>query len=131
MSDNIDIVRGGYNDFLAGNVPGVLERFADDFTFSVPGAPDVPYAGTFHNRAELGRFFQEMGEEITMSLFEPREYFASGDRVVVLGHYEGKVNRTGAPYASDWAMAWTFKDGKVVAMQELSDPAQLRKGFAG
>ena len=25
MSDNIDIVRNGYNDFLTGNVPGGLD----------------------------------------------------------------------------------------------------------
>lgn len=130
MSDNISIVQGGYADFMSGNIPGVLERFADEFVFASAGAPEVPYAGTFRNREELLGFFQGLNEHITMSIFEPREFFADGDRVVALGHYAGHVNRNGAPFESDWAMAWTVRDGKVVEMREIADPTQLKRGFA-
>jgi uncharacterized protein len=130
MSNNVDIIRAGYGDFLNGNIPGIIERFADDCTVSIVGAPEVPYAGTYRNRAELAGFFQKLGENVTISVFEPREYFAEGERVVTLGHYSGRVNRNGAPFAADWAMAWTVRDGKIVGMQEISDAAQLRKGFA-
>jgi ketosteroid isomerase-like protein len=130
MSNNVDIIRAGYGDFLSGNIPGVIERFADEFNFNVAGAPEVPYAGTYRNRAELASFFQQLGENVTISFFEPREYFVNGDRVVTLGYYEGKVNRNDVPFAADWVMAWTVRDGKIVGMQEISDPAQLRKGFA-
>ena len=130
MSNNVDIIRAGYGDFLSGNIPGVMERFADEFNFNVAGAPEVPYAGTYGNRTELMSFFQQLGESVTFSLFEPREYFANGDRVLALGRYEGKVNRSDTPFATDWVMAWTIRDGKIVAMQEICDPAQVRKGFA-
>ena len=130
MSSNIDVVRGGYADFLSGNIAGVLDRMAEQIEFSTAGAPEVPYAGTFRSRDELANFFQRLNEEVTMSLFEPREYFADGDRVVALGRYEGKVNRNGAPFAADWAMAWTIKDGKVARMQELADNPELRRAFA-
>lgn len=130
MSKNVEIIRAGYGDFLSGNIPGVIERFADEFSFNIVGAPEVPYAGTYSNRAELGTFFQRLNENVTISVFEPREYFADGDRVVTLGHYSGKVNHNGHPFAADWAMAWTVRDGKIVGMQELADPAQLRQGFA-
>jgi len=130
MNDNIDVVRGGYADFLNGNINGVLDRMADQFEFITAGAPEVPYAGTFRTRDELAGFFQRMSEEVTMSVFEPREYFAEGDRVITLGRYEGKVNRNGAPFAADWAMAWTIKDGKVARMQELADNPALRHAYA-
>ena len=130
MSNNVDIIRAGYGDFLTGNIAGVLERFADDCTVEIAGAPEVPYAGTYRTRAELAGFFQQLGETVTISLFEPREYFADGDRVVTLGRYAGKVNRTDAAFEADWVMAWTLRDGKIVGMQEIADPAALRKGFA-
>lgn len=130
MSNNVDIVRAGYGDFLSGNIPGVIERFADEFSFNIAGAPEVPYAGTYRTRAELASFFQQLGESVTISRFEPREYFANGERVVALGYYEGKVNRNDAPFAADWAMAWTVRDGKIVGMQEISDPSPLRRSFA-
>lgn len=131
MSDNVQIVQGGYADFLSGNIPGVLDRFADEFTFTVPGAPEIPYAGTKRNQQELIGFFQGLNETVNITLFEPREYIAVGDRVITIGHYEGEVRQTGRRFESDWAMAWTLRDGKVVAFREYSDPTQLKAGFAG
>lgn len=133
MSDNdkLQIVRQGYADFLSGNIPGVLERFADEFEFSTPGAPEVPYAGTHRTREELAGFFQKISETVDISLFEPREYLVDGDRIVALGHYEGRVKQSGKSFSTDWAMIWTVRDdGKVYAMREISDPTQLKAGFA-
>ncbi|HYC89331.1 MAG TPA: nuclear transport factor 2 family protein [Thermoanaerobaculia bacterium] len=131
MSDNVQIVQGGYNDFLTGNVEGVLNRFADDFTFTVPGAPEIPYAGTKRTREELASFFRDLGTMVTFSAFEPREYVASGDRVIAIGRYAGKVNQSGHPFDGDWAMAWRIQDGKVVEFTEYSDATEIRRGFAG
>lgn len=128
-TSNVQLVREGYADFLAGNIPGVLERFAESFEFTVPGAPEVPYAAPSRNREELARFFQGLDEHIVMNVFEPREFFALGDRVVALGHYAGEVRRNGHKFAADWAMVWTFRDGKVARLQELSDPTSLKAGF--
>lgn len=129
MSDNVQIVQGGYNDFLTGNVDGVLNRFADDFTFTVPGAPEIPYAGTKRTREELASFFRDLSQNVTFSAFEPREYVAAGDRVVAIGRYSGTVNQSGHPFANDWAMAWRIQDGKVVEFTEYSDVSEIRKGF--
>lgn len=130
MTDNVDIVRNGYADFLSGNIPGVLERFADEFSFSVTGAPEIPYAGTFRDKEALAGFFQQLNEQVNISVFEPREYFANGDRIVTLGHYGGEVRKNGQPFAADWAMAWTVRDGKIVAMEEMVDPSALKRAFS-
>jgi ketosteroid isomerase-like protein len=130
ISNNADIVRAGYADFVTGNIPGVLGRFADDITISIAGAPEVPYAGTYRSRDEVAGFFQKLDANVVISVFEPREYFVNGDRVVTLGHYEGSVRQNGRAFGGDWAMAWTVRDGKIVAMQELTDPSELKKGFA-
>lgn len=127
-TSNVQIVKDGYADFLTGNIPGVLNRFADSFEFTVPGSPEVPYAGTSRNREELAAFFQGLSDTVVIDVFEPREYFAAG-RVVALGHYEGEVKRSGRRFATDWAMVWTIRDGKVTRFNELSDPTELKKGF--
>jgi uncharacterized protein len=129
-TSNVQLVRDGYADFVSGNIPGVLSRFADSFEFTVPGAPEVPYARTSRNREELTEFFQGLDANVQITVFEPREYFASGDRVVALGHYEGEVKRTGHRFATPWAMVWTIQDGKVTRFEEMSDPSALKKGFA-
>ncbi|HEX2060358.1 MAG TPA: nuclear transport factor 2 family protein [Thermoanaerobaculia bacterium] len=128
--NNIDIIRAGYGDFLTGNIEGVVERFADEIEVSIAGAPEVPYAGTYRNRAELAGFFQKLNDAMQINVFEPREYFADGDRVIALGHYAGEVRKNGHTFAADWCMAWTVRDGRIVAMKELTDPSELKKGFA-
>ncbi len=130
MSDNVQIVRDGYADFLNGNIPGVLDRFAEEFTFTVPGAPEIPYAGTKRTREELAAFFRDLNESVNITSFEPREYFVAGDRVVTLGRYAGEVRKSGRNFDSEWAMAWTVRDGKVVDFKEFSDPSQLKAGMA-
>ena len=129
MSENVQIVQGGYNDFLTGNVDGVLNRFADEFTFTVPGAPDIPYAGTKRTREDLADFFRQLGEKVTFATFEPQEYVAAGDRVVAIGRYSGKVNQSEHAFDNGWAMAWRIRDGKVVEFTEYSDVSEIRKGF--
>lgn len=129
MSDNVQIVQGGYNDFLTGNLDGVLNRFADDFTFTVPGAPDIPYAGTKRTREELAGFFQDLAQMVTFSNFEPQEYIEQGERVVALGRYAGTVNDSGHSFENGWAMVWRIRDGKVVELTEYSDTSDIRKGF--
>lgn len=129
--NNVDLIRAGYADFTNGNIPGVVERFAEDINFQIAGAPEVPYAGTYRTRDELMQFFQKLDANVNISVFEPREYFVDGDRVVTIGHYRGEVRKTGQSFASDWAMAWTIRDGRIVGMQELVDPTPLKRAFAG
>ena len=127
--NNVDLIKAGYADFLSGNIPAVVERFADDINFTIAGAPEVPYAGTYRTRDELIGFFRNLDANVNISVFEPREYFADGDRVVALGHYQGEVRKSGQSFASDWAMAWTIRAGQIVGMQELVDPTPLKRAF--
>ena len=60
-------------------------------------------AGVRHGRAEVARFFQQVGEPITFSRFEPQWYVAQGDRVAALGHYTGTTS-AGGGFDSDFVM---------------------------
>lgn len=129
MSDNVQIVKDGYADFLKGDIAGVLNKFAGEFTFTVPGAPEIPYAGVKRTRDELAGFFQELGEKVQFTAFEPQEYIANGDRVVALGRYAGEVKQSGHSFDGTWAMVWKIRDGKVVEFTEYSDPSSIKAGF--
>jgi ketosteroid isomerase-like protein len=63
--------------------------------------------------------------------FEPREYVATGDRVVVLGFARATVKATGRAFDNDWAMAWTLADGQVDDFQVYEDTARELEAHAG
>lgn len=52
---------------------------------------------------------------------EPREFIEQGNKVVALGYWECKMKKTGKISKEDWAMAFTFKNGKVSRFQQYSD----------
>ncbi len=64
-------------------------------------------------------------------MFEPREFFAQDDTVVVLGHYRFRVKTTGIAYDTDWAMVWKLRDGKVVRFDIHDDSATEAAALRG
>ena len=129
--DNIAVVQQAYAAFQRGDVAGVLELVAEDVEWEgVKGVPSsVPFGGLRRGRAAVAEFFAIVGREEEFTRFEPREYFANGDRVVALGSYEARVRRTGKSFAGDWAMAFTLRDGKIVGFSEYCDSYGIAAAF--
>lgn len=120
---NVQAVQEAYAAFKRGDIQTILDRLSKDVEWVAPGVG--PVAGTYHGPGEVTRFFQLVGEISDFSSFEPEEYIAQGDRVVVLGHYKATVRDTGRVYDCDWAMAFAFRDGKISKFQEYTDTAAL------
>jgi ketosteroid isomerase-like protein len=80
--------------------------------------------------AQVQEFFAALGASVEVLTFEPREYIAQGDRVAVFGRWTGRVKATGREYTSDWAMAWTIKDGRVTAFRSHEDTQAMATAFA-
>ena len=84
-SRNIRIVQDAYAAVERGDIAAVLAFLTDDVQWSIPGPPEVPYAGTRHGRDGAAEFFRLLGESDEVQLFEPRTFLADGDVVAVLG----------------------------------------------
>jgi ketosteroid isomerase-like protein len=72
---------------------------------------------------------QRLSESDDVEVFEPRRFFADGDMVVVLGHYAGRVKATGRLAESDWAHAFTFRDGKVASWYQYYDSTKTAAAY--
>jgi ketosteroid isomerase-like protein len=128
MSDqNVTLVQQAYAAFGRGDVDGILATLADNISWEpVIGASEhVPTAGKRLGKAAVREFFRILDQSETFDTFEPKEYIAQGDRVVVLGHYAGKTKTTGRPMASDWVMIFRCQDGKITDFREFADSAAL------
>jgi len=47
---NVEIARWIYAAFGQGDIPELLGLLEDDVVWVVPGAPEIPYAGTYNGR---------------------------------------------------------------------------------
>jgi len=122
---NIQTAQAGYAAFLCGDIPAILALCDERVEWIMPGAGAIPTAGIKKGHSGVLDFFGAVAATWQFEVFEPREYVASGDRVVVLGHYRARSRKTGRVVGSDWAMAWRFRDGKCLRLQEFTDTAVL------
>ena len=124
IAENTAVAKKGYALFMAGNIEGLLELIDDSCEWVIPGPPDkLPWAGSYRGPAGVGQFFGKLAEAIDFTAFEPREFIAQGDRVIVLGSSTATNKATGKSASQDWAHAITIIDGKFHAMQAYDDTA--------
>ena len=131
---NLDVVRRAYEAFGKGDIPGLLSLFDPSITWTTPGPPDVPTAGTRKGPQAVAEFFQTLNATFEIQRFETREFFAQGDRVVVIGDDTSRVKATGKAIEFAFVHIFTVRNGKVVAFEERADTSavvdELRKAQA-
>ena len=88
---------------------------------------NVPFTGTWQGRQHVGEFFRKVAETQEQIEFVPERFIAQDDNVVVLGRFVNHVKATCKQSRSEWAHAWTVKDGVITHMQEYVDTAAVSR----
>ena len=134
MSDkqNVQLVQQAYEAFKRADIAGVLQTLDENAEWLIPGPGEIiPFAGTRRGPQQVGEFFSILAGTQTAELFEPREFIASQDKVVVLGTQRWRVNSTGITYEDDWAHVFTIQNGKITRFQEYHDTAAEAAAHGG
>jgi steroid delta-isomerase-like uncharacterized protein len=127
---NIALVQNLYAAFFRGDMPAILAAMSPDIDWqSVGPADEFQFFAARKGAAGVGQFFQDLTASFEFTEFSPREFVASGDTVVCLGHYAMTFKKSGRKAAADWAMAFTFRDGKVSKFREHTDSAALLAAY--
>jgi ketosteroid isomerase-like protein len=129
--ENVQTAKEGYAAFGRGDVGAILEQLTDDIEWIEPGPADViAAAGTYRGKEQVAGFFATLGENVEIHKFEPHEFIAQGDHVVVLIHSEATVKRTGRKVTDHLAHVWTFKGGKLARFEVFSDTAAIVAAYS-
>lgn len=121
-AENVALVKGLYDAFAAGDVPGVLGRMSPDIVWyeaeNFPYADQNPYRGP---EAVATGVFARCGGEWDGFAVEMKDLIDGGDRVVALGRYAGAYKATGKKMNPQAVHVWTVKNGKAVGFQQYVD----------
>ena len=120
---NIATVQKIYADFGRGDIPALLAALDENVEWIMPG--NLPESGTFRGRAGVATFFGHVARLWEFLSFEPREFIASGDTVVAIGHYAVRSAATRRETECDWVMVWKVREGKIARFQEYTDTHAL------
>jgi uncharacterized protein len=128
---NLQAVRQVYQSFIHGDLAGILNPLAQDVDWQIVGHFEkVPWPAVWRGRHELARYFAILAEALEIEIFQPDEFLADGDKVVVLGHERMRARATGRTVEVSWAQVWTFRDGVVVRYREYTDSAAWEAAYA-
>ena len=121
--ENTKLVQKVYDNFKSGEIKALLNLLSDNIEWQLPEIESVPFAGKHHGHEEMGQFFASLVDTQEVQHFDPREFIAHGDKVIVLGHYAWRVKMTGREFGGDFAHVFTVDNGKVVRVHEYMDTA--------
>jgi len=122
---NLSAVRAGYDAFQRGDMDALLALLDPQVSWTTPGPSDLPTAGVRTGHAAVKGFFKSLDTIGDILRFEPREFLAQGDRVVVLGDDDTRVHATGKTVNFRWTHVFTMHEGKVAAFEEIGDVSAL------
>ncbi|HXE05313.1 MAG TPA: nuclear transport factor 2 family protein [Bryobacteraceae bacterium] len=121
---NIQLVRQAYDAFRRADIAGVLRTLSENVDWFIPGPEKIiRFAGRRRGPQQVGEFFSLLAETQTAELFEPLEFIAGQDKVVVLGTQRWRVKSTDRIYEDDWAHVFTIENGRITQFKEYHDTA--------
>ena len=127
---NTENAKRAYDLFKAGDLESLLDLYTDDADWENPLTENVPHMGKRKGKEQMTEFFHLVGEHSENIHFEPREFVAQGNKVVVLGDYAWRIRVTGKEYESDFVHVCTFNDdGKITSFKEYLDTAAARDAY--
>jgi ketosteroid isomerase-like protein len=130
--ENVQVVQRLYAAFQQGDFAAFLNTLADEVKWFVPGPKQIlPWAGLRKGREQVAQFFTEYAQTAEIQQFEPREFIAQGERVVVLGYRRDRVKATGRSFESEWAQVFSLRAGKIVNFRGYIDTAAIVAAFRG
>ena len=126
---NTEVVQGTYEAVGRGDIPALLDLLTEDVQWTFQGPSVMPFAGTRRGREGVAEFFSLVEENLEFQEFEPHEFVAQGDTVVVLGFERSLVKSTGRTFKQEWAHVYKLRDGKVAEFLALEDTAAHAGAF--
>ena len=130
--ENVQTVKTAYEAFKRGDIPAMLNLMAEDVEWIQPGPPEtIATAGERHGPEQVAQYFMLVNETFDIEQFEPQEFIAQGDKVIVLGRYRRRVKATGRLDESDWVHVFTVREGKLVRHRAYADTAATLAAFRG
>jgi len=116
---NLRIVQEGYAAFGRGDIAAALSNYAEDVDWAMPGSPEIfPYAGPRHGIDQVAQFYITFAQTEEVEQMDLQDFIAQGDKVLVFGHYKGRVRSTSRGYAKDFIHVVTLHAGKVTKFRE-------------
>lgn len=127
---NIELIQAAFADFGNGNIGNIIDNCTDDVTWGSYNNDKVPYATTYMGKAGVGQFFKNLAEAVDYKAFQPKEFYAAGDKVIAKVYHEATVRATGKTFGHDTMMEFSIIDDKISSFFAYVDSYEQAVAFS-
>ena len=127
---NVRQVQEVFARFGRGDVPAILEMLHEDIVIEFYGPAAIPYAGHYVGKTRAKGFFETVLSSVDIHEFEPQEFIAQRDKVVVTGHLRLTARSTGGTIESDFVHVITVRDGLWLRFRDFMNTAVAVAAFS-
>ena len=131
---NEQAVKDVYAAFQRGDVAAIVAHVADNVDWRNDGvaSKECPWNGDFSGKARLPGFFEAVGGQLDLPVFDVKAMVSSGRYVAVHLRIEGTVKKNGCSWKNDAVHFWTFNDhGQITAYRHFNDTAAELAAWRG
>jgi len=124
MSEQVDVLRRGYDAFNSSDAETLAGVFAEDIRWEGSQDERVPGAGTFSGRDDVMGAIGAASDGFESLTSHPDEFIEQDDTVVVLGHTEART-KTGNDVKVPFVHVWRMSGGAIGRGQLLTDTSVI------
>ena len=115
-SENVEIVRRGFDAFNREGVEGILPFVHPEFEATTP--PDLASEpDTYRGHDGVRRWFDSFDEVMDEIRWDPHAFHDEQGRVLVEFTLRARGKTTGLDFGQEAVMAWKLRDGKATRLE--------------
>ena len=127
--ENAALVQQGYSLFSKGDIPGLLKLLSPDAIWELSELDNVPFTGKHKGVEGVGRFFSALAGSLDFLKYEPQEFIAQGNKVIVLGESRYRARGQTEEFDTEWVDVLTVENGKIASYRRYGDTAQMERAL--
>ena len=112
--DNLETVQRAYKALAEGDSRTILSLLTDDVDWQFPenqSSTRITWCVRARGPREVEQARRMIIETCEVQVFQPYEFIAAGDNLVVLGHERMRVRATSRVVEAKWAQIFVLRDG--------------------
>ena len=130
--ENVETVKEFCSAYQRGDLQAVLNTLSEEIEFVHPMSTHIwTWAGKLHGHEGIIKFGAGQLTDLDYDQFEPREFIAQGNKVVLLLFERFRIKETDLAVDNEYVMVFTVSDGKIVQLRVYEDTAPIIAAIRG
>lgn len=132
IETNVKLIQSVYEAFGRGDAVFIASKVRADarWDFNVTHS-DVPWHVPVTGPAEVPKFLGALVGNVDMEAFEPKQFIAMGDEVIVHIRLAYTVKRNKQRVDEEQLHWWTVREGAIARLRHFEDTAQVISAWRG